>query len=63
MVYRLACVQALAGRRDDALATLQTLLSIPYYVSPAWLTLDPSFTSLRGDQRFEALVRAGESRP
>ncbi len=60
MVYRLACIQSLAGKRDEALATLQTLLSIPYYVSPAWLALDPSFTSLRGDQRFEALVRAGE---
>jgi hypothetical protein len=60
MVNRLACVQALAGKRDDTLATLQTLLSIPYYVSPAWLALDPNFMSLRDDERFQRLVRAAQ---
>ena len=62
MVYRLACIQSLVGKRDEAIATLQTLLSVPFYVSPAWLALDPNFMSLRGDQRFEALVRASEPR-
>jgi len=56
MVYRLACIQSLAGKREEALATLQTLLSVPFYVSPAWLALDPNFTALRGDPQFERLV-------
>ena len=56
MVYRLACVQALVGRKEDAVATLETLLSIPFYVSPAWLTIDPNFASLRGDSGFIRLT-------
>jgi len=58
MVYRLACVQALVGRKEDAIATLETLLSIPFYVSPAWLRIDPNFASLRGDSRFIKLTAA-----
>jgi tetratricopeptide (TPR) repeat protein len=56
-MYRLACIQSLAGKRDEALATLQTLLSLPFYVSPAWLALDPNFIPLRGDGRFRVLIR------
>jgi tetratricopeptide (TPR) repeat protein len=60
MVYRLACIRSLVGKRDEAIATLQTLLSVPFYVSPAWLALDPNFVSLRADQRFQRLVRAAQ---
>jgi tetratricopeptide (TPR) repeat protein len=56
MVYRLACIESLVGRRDEAITTLQTLLSVPFYVSPAWLALDPNFVGLRGDQRLQRLV-------
>jgi len=61
LIYRLACVQALAGEKQAAVGTLETLLSIPFYVSPAWLRIDPNFASLRGDSAFSRLT--GPSAP
>ncbi|HEX5962405.1 MAG TPA: protein kinase [Gemmatimonadales bacterium] len=58
LVYRLACVQARLGLQAEALATLGTLLSVPFYASPVWLTIDPNFSSLRGNPQFEGLTRA-----
>jgi serine/threonine-protein kinase len=55
LVYRLACVQARTGRNADAIATLRTLLTLPFYVSPAWLRLDPNFATLRDDPDFRRL--------
>lgn len=57
LVYRLACVQARLGLEAEALATLGTLLSVPFYASPAWLRIDPNFSSLRGNAAFERLTR------
>jgi eukaryotic-like serine/threonine-protein kinase len=57
VVYRLACVQSRLGMRSEAVATLGTLLSIPFYVSRAWLKLDPNFDNLRDDPGFKRLVR------
>ncbi|MGH7630024.1 MAG: tetratricopeptide repeat protein, partial [Gemmatimonadales bacterium] len=57
LVYRLACVQARVGRTADAVATLRTLVTLPFYVSPAWLRLDPNFGGLRNDAEFKRLVR------
>ncbi len=56
LVYRFACVQARVGRRADAVATLRTLLTLPFYASPAWLRLDPNFATLRDDPEFRRLV-------
>jgi hypothetical protein len=57
LVYRLACVQARLGLQTEALATLGTLLSVPFYASPAWLKLDPNFSGLRENPDFERLTR------
>jgi hypothetical protein len=47
------------GEPGKALGQLERLLKIPYYVSPGWLKIDPTFAPLRGNPRFERLVGAG----
>ena len=42
---------------SEALATLGTLLAVPFYVSPAWLRIDPNFSGLRDNPEFERLTR------
>jgi serine/threonine-protein kinase len=44
------------GRAEKALDQLEPLLKIPYYLSPGWLRIDPTFASLKGNPRFERLV-------
>jgi len=56
LVYRLACVQSRLGLQSEALATLGTLLSVPFYVSPAWLRVDPNFLALRHNPEFRKLT-------
>jgi hypothetical protein len=47
----------LVGEHERALDQLEPLLNIPYYLSPGWLRVDPTFAALRGNPRFERLVR------
>jgi serine/threonine-protein kinase len=55
--HQLARIYLLVGEPDKALDQLETLLKIPYYLSPGWLRIDPNFASLRGNPRFERLVK------
>ena len=56
----LARIEAHFGDKDNAIAALQRLLSIPYGpppVTPALLRVDPDWDNLRGDPRFEKLCQ------
>jgi serine/threonine-protein kinase len=54
--HQLVRIYLLVGEPEQALDRLEPLLKIPYYLSPGWLKIDPTFTSLRGNPRFEQLV-------
>jgi eukaryotic-like serine/threonine-protein kinase len=54
--HQLARIYLRVGEPDKAIDILERLLKIPYYLSPAWLRIDPEFTRLRGNPRFERLV-------
>jgi serine/threonine protein kinase/tetratricopeptide (TPR) repeat protein len=46
----------LVGARDEAFAALKQALSVPSYISRAWIRVDPWFEPLRKDPRFTQLV-------
>jgi serine/threonine-protein kinase len=54
--HQLARIYLLVGQPDQALDQLEPLLKIPYYLSPAWLKIDPAFDPLRKHPRFRKLV-------
>ena len=54
--HQLARIYLLVGEPEKALDQLEPLLKIPYYLSPGWLRIDPTFAPLRGNPRFERLV-------
>lgn len=49
-------IHLLLGEKNLALDGLEALARMPFYMNGAWLRIDPTFTSLRGDPRFERLV-------
>jgi serine/threonine-protein kinase len=56
MQHQLARIYLLVGEPDKALDHLEPLLNRPYYLSPAWLKIDPTFDPLRKHARFDRLV-------
>ncbi|MGH7513915.1 MAG: tetratricopeptide repeat protein, partial [Gemmatimonadales bacterium] len=54
--HLLTRIYLLAGQREKALLRLESLLKLPYFLSPRWLPLDPAFEPLRGDPRYLRLI-------
>ncbi|MDQ2911851.1 MAG: hypothetical protein M3T56_01175 [Chloroflexota bacterium] len=54
--HQLVRIYTLVGEPEKALDHLEPLLKIPYYLSPAWLKIDPNFDPLRKNPRFQKLV-------
>ncbi|MFL5494279.1 MAG: TPR end-of-group domain-containing protein, partial [Gemmatimonadales bacterium] len=54
--HQLARIYVLVGEPEKAIDQLESLLKMPYFLSPGWLRIDPNFAPLRGNPRFEKLV-------
>ncbi|MFI5250359.1 MAG: protein kinase [Gemmatimonadales bacterium] len=54
--HLLAEIYTNAGEQARAIGELDTLLSKPYFVSRAWLRLDPEWAPLRDDPAFQRLL-------
>jgi TolB-like protein/tetratricopeptide (TPR) repeat protein len=58
--HQLACIYIRVGEPEKALDQLEPLLKMPYYLSPNWLAIDPTFDPLRGNPRFQKLVASAK---
>ena len=54
--HQLARIYALTGEPDKAINILESLLKMPYFLSPGWLRIDPEFAMLKGNPRFDRLA-------
>jgi tetratricopeptide (TPR) repeat protein len=53
---QLVRIYILTGEPEKALDQLEPLLRIPFYLSPGWLKVDPTFDPLRKNPRFQKLL-------
>jgi eukaryotic-like serine/threonine-protein kinase len=54
--HQIARVYLEAAQPERALDVLERLMAEPYYLTPAWLRIDPNFAPLHGNPRFERLA-------
>ena len=52
----LARIYLMVGEPDKAIDQLEVLLKLPYFLSPGWLRIDPTFDPLRNQPRFRKLA-------
>ena len=57
--HQLIRTYLLVGEKTKAIEAIRQLLAVPYFISPGWLRVDPTFIPLRGDPAFEQLARGG----
>ncbi len=56
ILHQLARIEIVSGEPEKAIGHLEALLKVPYFLSPGWLKIDPNFTPLRQNPRFQKLV-------
>jgi serine/threonine-protein kinase len=61
LIESLAQIYLMVDQPDHAIAQLETLLANPGPMSPAWLSVDPRWNSLRGNPKFDRLLERGPS--
>jgi eukaryotic-like serine/threonine-protein kinase len=54
--HQLVRIYMLSGEPQRAVNLLEPLLEVPYYLSPGWLQVDPTFDPIRKLPRFQALI-------
>jgi TolB-like protein/tRNA A-37 threonylcarbamoyl transferase component Bud32/cytochrome c-type biogenesis protein CcmH/NrfG len=55
--HQMARVYLMVGEKEQALDMLEPLLQMPYYLSPGWLRVDPTFAELKGNPRYDRLLQ------
>jgi TolB-like protein/Flp pilus assembly protein TadD len=53
---QMARIYVVLGKSDQAMDELDTLFTQPTFFSRKWVTIDPTFASLKGNARFEQVV-------
>jgi tetratricopeptide (TPR) repeat protein len=53
----MARIYLMVGEPEKALDMLEPLLSMPYFLSPGWLKVDPTFAELKGNPRYDRLLK------
>lgn len=56
MHHALILADIALGNHDAALDRIAAMLRRPYWLSAAWIQLDPAFAPLRDEPRFKELV-------
>jgi hypothetical protein len=49
----------IVGEPEQAMDQLEPLLKMPFYISPGWLRIDPTWARLKDNPRFKKLAAGG----